>query len=179
MTDDPRPLVGEPLALDLVNTEWSDRDGRHDLLADAAGLNAWLSATARHAAADAATLAALNAARAAIRAVVQRPRDPDARAALNVVLARGGWVERLEPDGPERTTATRGEHWALAWEAAANLLELLRGEPERVRCCAGHDCLLAFHDTSRSGQRQWCSMAVCGNRAKARRHYARSRGVAG
>lgn len=174
MTDDPRPLVGEPLALDLINTEWADEGGRHDLLADAAGLTVWLDATDRTAAADAATLAELREARSAIRGVVERPDDPEAHSALNAVLALGGWVERLGPDGPERTSTARGPHCALAWEAAANLLELLRHQPERIRRCSGHDCLLAFCDTSRSGRRQWCSMAVCGNRAKARRHYARS-----
>jgi predicted RNA-binding Zn ribbon-like protein len=42
---------------------------------------------------------------------------------------------------------------------------------------ANHDCILFFYDTLRSGRRQWCSMAGCGNRAKARRHYARSHGA--
>lgn len=174
MSSDPRPLVGEPLALDLVNTEWLDQDGRHDLLADPAGLAVWLEATGRDGAADVGALGALRAARAAIRAVVDDAGDPAAQAALNAVLARGEWVERLGRDGPERAPATR-EHWELAWQAAANLLELLREGPERIRRCSGHDCLLAFHDTSRSGRRQWCSMAVCGNREKARRHYARTR----
>jgi predicted RNA-binding Zn ribbon-like protein len=55
------------------------------------------------------------------------------------------------------------------------------GEPiyeldrDRIRACAGHDCVLHFYDASRAGRRQWCSMAGCGNRAKARRHYERSR----
>lgn len=173
MSSDPRPLVDEPLALDLVNTEWIDQNGRHDLLADQAGLTVWLDATGRNDAADAGTLRALHQARAAIRAVIEHANDPAARASLNAVLTRGEWVERLGRDGPERTPATR-EHWALGWQAAANLLELLRDEPERIRRCSGHGCLLAFHDTSRSGRRQWCSMAVCGNRAKARRHYART-----
>jgi predicted RNA-binding Zn ribbon-like protein len=172
---DPRPLVGEPLALDLVNTEWVDADGPRDLLGDPAGLSVWLRSTARDARADAATLAALREARAAIRGVVERPADPEARAALNAVLARGAWAERLGPRGPERAAAPADECWALAWEAAAGLIELLRDEPERVRRCSGHDCLLTFYDTSRSGRRLWCSMAVCGNRAKARRHYERSR----
>ena len=175
MTDDPRPLVGEPFALDLVNTEWIDHDGRHDLLVDAAGLTACLRATGRTASADALSLAALREARAAIRGVVERPNDRDAVAALNAVLARGAWVERLGPHGPERAATPRDRRWALAWEAAANLLALLRDEPGRVRRCSGHDCLLAFYDTSRTGRRQWCSMAICGNRAKARRHYERSR----
>jgi predicted RNA-binding Zn ribbon-like protein len=44
---------------------------------------------------------------------------------------------------------------------------------ERVKICPADDCRWAFHDNSRNGSRQWCSMAVCGNRAKARAHRAR------
>ena len=175
MSEDPRPLRGEPLALDLVNTEWVDQDGHHDLLLDADGLTVWLRAIGRTAPVNAATLAALRDARTAIRGVVERPSDNGARAALNAVLARGAWVERLSPHGPERIAAPGDTHWALAWEAAAHLLDLLRDDPDRVRRCAGHGCLLAFYDSSQSGRRQWCSMAICGNRAKARRHYERSR----
>ena len=46
-------------------------------------------------------------------------------------------------------------------------------ELERVKICPADDCLWAFYDQSRNGSRQWCSMAVCGNRAKARAHRAR------
>jgi hypothetical protein len=49
----------------------------------------------------------------------------------------------------------------------------IRGELERVKICPADDCLWAFYDESRNGSRQWCSMAVCGNRAKARAHRAR------
>jgi predicted RNA-binding Zn ribbon-like protein len=175
MTADPRPLRGEPLALDLVNTEWIDHEGHHDLLLDADGLAVWLRSLGRAAPGDAAMLPALRAARAAIRGVIELPGNDGARAALNAVLARGAWAERLGPHGPERITALRDTRWALPWEAAANLLDLLRDDPDRVRRCAGHECLLAFYDSSQSGRRQWCSMAICGNRAKARRHYERSR----
>jgi predicted RNA-binding Zn ribbon-like protein len=34
---------------------------------------------------------------------------------------------------------------------------------------------LYFYDTSPKRSRRWCSMATCGNRAKAARHYARSK----
>jgi predicted RNA-binding Zn ribbon-like protein len=47
------------------------------------------------------------------------------------------------------------------------------GQLERVKICPADDCLWAFYDTSRNGSRHWCSMAVCGNRAKARAHRAR------
>jgi predicted RNA-binding Zn ribbon-like protein len=43
----------------------------------------------------------------------------------------------------------------------------------RVKICPADDCRWAFYDSSRNGSRQWCSMAVCGNRAKARAHRAR------
>lgn len=35
-------------------------------------------------------------------------------------------------------------------------------------------CSWLFLDTSPSRRRRWCSMAICGNRAKAERHYRRS-----
>ena len=47
------------------------------------------------------------------------------------------------------------------------------GELGRVKICPADDCRWAFYDTSRNGSRHWCSMAVCGNRAKARAHRAR------
>ena len=37
---------------------------------------------------------------------------------------------------------------------------------QRIRKCAGEGCALLFVDTSRSGERRWCSMAGCGNKAK-------------
>jgi predicted RNA-binding Zn ribbon-like protein len=42
-----------------------------------------------------------------------------------------------------------------------------------VRACPGAGCGWLFHDPR--GRRRWCVMAVCGNRAKAARHAARSR----
>ena len=39
-------------------------------------------------------------------------------------------------------------------------------------------CVLYFYDTSRNGTRRWCSMQGCGGRAKASRHYARTRDTA-
>lgn len=39
---DPRPLTGEPLAIDLLNTRWIDGDGPHDLLDSVSGLAVWL-----------------------------------------------------------------------------------------------------------------------------------------
>jgi predicted RNA-binding Zn ribbon-like protein len=44
---------------------------------------------------------------------------------------------------------------------------------ERIRECSGDNCYLIFLDTSRPGNRRWCSMERCGNRNKVRAHRAR------
>lgn len=44
-----------------------------------------------------------------------------------------------------------------------------------VRRCEGPTCTMWFHDVSKGHARRWCSMAVCGNRAKAVAHRARQR----
>jgi predicted RNA-binding Zn ribbon-like protein len=46
-----------------------------------------------------------------------------------------------------------------------------------VKRCANEECRYLFLDDSKSGSRRWCSMASCGNRAKARRHYHRTQAV--
>ena len=62
------------------------------------------------------------------------------------------------------------------WPIARSAAEVLTSEDlERVRECAGDPCGWLFLDTSRNRTRRWCSMANCGNRAKARRHYERTK----
>ena len=42
----------------------------------------------------------------------------------------------------------------------------------RLGVCADEECRWAFIDTSKRGDRIWCSSADCGNRHRARRHHA-------
>jgi predicted RNA-binding Zn ribbon-like protein len=44
-----------------------------------------------------------------------------------------------------------------------------------VKACEGHKCTLVFADHTRSRARRWCSMAICGNRAKQAAHRDRLR----
>jgi predicted RNA-binding Zn ribbon-like protein len=174
---DPRPLLGEPLGLDLLNTAWVDAGGRHDLLAERAGLALWL---AEHGFDDRVPAApavreALLAARDAIAAHVSDPGSPQAVAALNSVLARGSLRRSLGPDGPVTAIAVDDLAALPAWAAAEDYLQLLARDATRVRHCSGPGCVLHFYDTSKRGDRRWCSMAGCGNRAKAARHYARTK----
>ena len=39
-----------------------------------------------------------------------------------------------------------------------------------VKACEGHSCTLVFADHTRRRARKWCSMAICGNRAKQAAH---------
>lgn len=51
---------------------------------------------------------------------------------------------------------------------------LVSGAFQKVRQCGDESCGWLFLDASQAGKRRWCSMADCGNRAKARRHYQRA-----
>jgi predicted RNA-binding Zn ribbon-like protein len=44
-----------------------------------------------------------------------------------------------------------------------------------IRKCEGLGCTLWFLDVSKGHARRWCSMAICGNRAKVAAHRARAR----
>jgi predicted RNA-binding Zn ribbon-like protein len=57
----------------------------------------------------------------------------------------------------------------LAWDT------VWRAKPGRLRPCENSECALFLLDQSKPNKARWCSMAVCGNRMKARRHYERAR----
>jgi predicted RNA-binding Zn ribbon-like protein len=175
-----RPLLGEPPALDLLNTEWQ-HDGRHfDYLGDLEGLAAWLADAGFDDQATASAREALVEARAAIRRVLSPGADSQARRHLDAVVDRGRIRLRLSDDGHvDRVIEVAAPAWRPAVLAAHNCLELLERGPDRIRQCDHPQCVLWFFDTSRNGTRRWCSMAGCGNRAKAQRHYDRVRGVTG
>ena len=58
--------------------------------------------------------------------------------------------------------------------AAAAAKVAIERRLDRVKICPADDCRWAFYDASRNRSRQWCSMEVCGNRAKARSHRSRT-----
>ena len=67
---------------------------------------------------------------------------------------------------------------ALARLADPLVKELTGGRPERIRVCDSDRCQSVFYDASRTARRRWCSMATCGNQAKAARHRARAKSAA-
>ncbi|HEX3783821.1 MAG TPA: CGNR zinc finger domain-containing protein [Pseudonocardiaceae bacterium] len=168
-----RPLVGEPLGLDLLNTSWLSRGAAQDLLADLTGTRQWLDQAGVTDPATEPTREALVTAREAIRAHVDYPESSSARTDLNRVLAWGSSRPVLGPAGPDTAISLDEPYRHPGWLAAVNYLELLTEDPSRIRRCAHPECVLHFYDTSPKRSRRWCSMAGCGNRAKAARHYAR------
>jgi predicted RNA-binding Zn ribbon-like protein len=74
-------------------------------------------------------------------------------------------VEKMRPSMPHLLAP-------VLWSAADLIVSVSR---RRVRLCANPECLWLFLDASRNATRLWCDMAACGNRAKARRHYMRSK----
>jgi len=101
---------------------------------------------------------------------------------LNRLLGEAPLVRTLEvaPEGPRMVERPGGTGPAavlapIAQSAAALLTTLA---PSRIRRCASPACAAWFTDTSKGGQRKWCSMSRCGNRAKAATHRLRRAGVA-
>jgi predicted RNA-binding Zn ribbon-like protein len=100
-------------------------------------------------------------------------------ALLNCALAEAPARERLAPaDGGYAWIARKTEVSAagllapVLW-SAADLLT--RAGRHRVRRCANDACLWLFIDESKAGTRRWCDMSSCGNRAKSRRHYLKTK----
>jgi predicted RNA-binding Zn ribbon-like protein len=113
----------------------------------------------------------VRAARATLQAIVRGHRRPETVGPLLADI-------RMRP-----TASNVGVHWDLqvpTGQAAATRAILAwdtlhRKGGGRLRACENGECALFLIDHSKPNQARWCSMAVCGNRMKARRHYARAR----
>jgi predicted RNA-binding Zn ribbon-like protein len=191
-------LTGGRLCLDLANTlDQRPTDHPRELLPGYRELLAWgvqagavtraeARALRRAAAGDpSAARAAVGRSRRAREAIfkvfsaVARHRSipPPAIALLGEMVRDTSTRRRLE----QRAGAF---HWGwsrdgadldrVLWPAVWSAAELLTSaDRDRVRQCAGAGCAWLFIDSSRNRSRRWCDMAVCGNRAKARRHQAK------
>jgi predicted RNA-binding Zn ribbon-like protein len=105
---------------------------------------------------------------------------------LNRVLARDevfGQIAGRDRSGrPDKirlddagTVSGLAWHQERRWRSPESLLFPIAQEMASVICeedfalikaCEGHNCTLMFVDRTKSHRRRWCSMAVCGNRAK-------------
>ena len=193
----PPRLVAGRLCLDFVNTvEWRGAPGqRLERLTDYGELLLWSAAAGLLDDADC-RLRSEEAARRPSAATSVVRQAVAARELLAGLLAgdaglRGladfNWLLRQMPrgglraDGKGHTWRFDGGDrlgdplWPVLWDAAALLAS---PDLDRVSHCRNARCGWFFLDHSRNRSRRWCSMDSCGNRAKARRHYARHKAAA-
>lgn len=82
---------------------------------------------------------------------------------------------RADPAGLSRRWVTPITGGQVLGAFARDALDVIGAGASRgrIRECAGDNCRLIFLDTSRPGNRRWCSMERCGNRSKVRAHRVR------
>lgn len=191
-------LIADDRALDFLNTTAALGEQRLEWLGDGAGLLRWLEAAAMaplHALASYrdqpatlnATAEAARARREWFRGIVATRAGAPLRAASVAALAPlNDWLaqddSRLRLDAAGDTAIL---HRVRRWDTPGSLLAPLAEAMATLLCdpglasvrrCEGAGCTLWFRDISARQTRRWCSMALCGNRAKAAAHRARVRG---
>jgi predicted RNA-binding Zn ribbon-like protein len=177
----PRPFPGGPLAVDLLNTRWRVDDHEVDWLADDEAVVAFSDTYGvRVRRADIGTArSALMGARGLIQRLIRDGTNGapghNLVTEINTVLTAATVSVTTSTTAPGLSIVSSDPTRSVAVQAIINAVELLRDYPGRIRSCHNDHCVLWFFDTSKSGQRRWCTMERCGNRAKVKRHYARTR----
>ncbi|AXI84903.1 CGNR zinc finger domain-containing protein [Streptomyces griseoincarnatus] len=155
--------------LDLLNSRPLVNGEERDALGDPAGGRRW--ARDHGGEGSLAELALLRETRDVLRDIVRGERSP---AALSPLLEGVHQVPEITSAGLQWTVKTP-PHARLAVEVVLAWAATEKHMPGRLRPCANDECQLFLLDRSRANRARWCSMAVCGNREKARRHYQRTR----
>ena len=200
----PANFIADSPGLDFLNSIATPVDAPVDWLDSGDGLVAWLAeanlipAHALDALAEQAAPGELDKVadqarvlrewfRGFVRKHMGRPLTPEAMrelGPLNALLERGEMFSRIavRPD----TDGDRLELQTMRlWRSSESLLLPIGEALARcvcdedfadIRACEGASCTLVFVDRTRRRGRRWCSMALCGNRAKqaAHRHRLKS-----
>ncbi|QIK08439.1 CGNR zinc finger domain-containing protein [Streptomyces sp. ID38640] len=168
------------LVQDLVNT--LDIETGEDALTDDGGLGAFLhdhGVPAGHG--DETALGELQELREALREVclahTAGTAVPESAAGtLDRLLAAAPLVLAVRPDGGAalRPAAGLGGAAYLTALVAVGIATAVADRTwTRLKACEAHDCRWVFYDKSPAGRSRWCTMAVCGSRAKMRTYRAR------
>jgi predicted RNA-binding Zn ribbon-like protein len=191
-------FLGNQLALDFLNTRPMEGGQPREMLADLSDLLHWFEASGLLSSAEAATLkkkwAHSKRARRLVEAV-QEFREKlrkevlawERGAALhrsiigelNRLMAAHPMLARLTAHGARFSAELYFEKrqpedlFAPIADSAVKLLT--NANRKRVRKCRSSRCVLHFLDTSKKGNRRWCSMQSCGNRLKVAAYAARQR----
>ncbi len=181
------PAPGElALVQSFINSHY-DLEHEHggELFSTPAALGEWLSAHRLIAREDlgARDLRRATAVREALRMLARANTDTGGCATVETAIADlneaadGAPVElRFHRAGARFVPAGRGDlDSAIGVLLAIVGAAMIDGSWSRLKVCPGLHCGWAFYDYSRNQSGRWCSMAVCGGRAKARAHYHRRR----
>jgi predicted RNA-binding Zn ribbon-like protein len=194
-----RDIIGGDAALDFVNTVTGRDQSPRDWLDGYPRLLEWaafvhllpkkvLRALARKAekepAAAAIALARAKVLREALFKLITRIVSRRAPTKSALALLREYWINGIKAlelrfAGGRVLVDLRNDALDLdliASTVACRMVQQVLPLPmDRLRICQGPNCSWVFIDSSKAGRRRWCDMAVCGNAAKSRRFYARSR----
>jgi predicted RNA-binding Zn ribbon-like protein len=123
-------------------------------------------------------LAAAIAVREALRALLLANNDGELEPAAPATLTAAADRARLTVAVDEQGHARVEPRAAGIGHVFGRLLGIVaraqaEGTWERLKACPWDTCHVAFYDHSRNHSRTWCSMAVCGNRAKAQTYRRR------
>ncbi len=194
----PPILISGSLGLDFLNTLATPVDTQVDWIDDGDGLLAWLEQARLVPAKDLKALKArampgeFDAVAAQARSLREWfrgfvkarsgrsicPDDLRELEPLNRLLVRDERFAQLVAESTEGVSVL-GLKTLRRWRTPESLLlpigeELARflcsGDFEYVKACEGSTCTLLFVDRTRGRARRWCSMAICGNRAKQEAH---------
>jgi hypothetical protein len=158
-------VCGDPADLIVRFLNTLDVDEHTDALETLDGWTAWLSAQGLEGCFGPQDLGALEGVR-------------DLRGDLRAMAGGGRFATGRQVD--IKVALTDDGHVELSALTAAGFLAAaaakvaIEARINRIKICPADDCRWAFYDTSRNRSRQWCSMEVCGNRAKARTHRQRN-----
>jgi predicted RNA-binding Zn ribbon-like protein len=104
------------------------------------------------------------------------PLDPRAIDTLNTAADESHLRVAFSPRGAAELVPDQPDvPGALSRILAAAYTAMADESWERLKACRLDDCQWAFYDHSKNRSRTWCSMKVCGNRAKARAYRERQR----
>jgi predicted RNA-binding Zn ribbon-like protein len=168
------------LVQDLANT--IDIEAERDVLVDVDGLAAFCAAhgmsglrlTDRDVLASRELREAL---RDACQAHTGAAVPEQSLAVLRRLLARGPLVMSVDGAGGARAVPAPGLDGAdalVAATAAAVVGAVADRTWPRLKACTAHECRWVYYDRSPAGRSRWCTMSICGSRAKMRAYRARS-----
>lgn len=164
----PVVFIGGRFVLDFVNTaDWTiDGTVAHEKIADQADLKCWMAQKTLPVTAYNGKIEDLLSFRHGLREILLGRGNPGLLAPMADI--------RIDDAMDLNQIATDQGLKPLLAASAFSLLF----EPEsqrRLKMCPSENCGWLFIDETKNQRRKWCRMETCGNRAKAARHYEKSK----